>query len=104
MGKVDVALALAVKLRERLLQGFAPATCEWRACQVSDTLPMPHVYLVDSTVAPQAEHPNEEDVALVLLRRCGDCRDFPLEVADSTSYFSLRLHISVSLFGVLTSR
>jgi hypothetical protein len=113
MGKVDVALALAVKLRERLLQGFAPATCEWRACQVSDTLPMAHVYLVDSTVrgrlyhssvAPQAEHPNEEDVALVLLRRCGDCRDSPLEVADSTSYFSLRLHISVSLFGVLTSR
>jgi hypothetical protein len=50
MGKVDVALALAVKVRERLLQGFAPATCEWRACQVSDTLPMPHVYLVDSTV------------------------------------------------------
>jgi hypothetical protein len=50
MGKVDVALALAVKLRERLLQGFAPATCEWRACQVSDTLPMAHVYLVDSTV------------------------------------------------------
>jgi hypothetical protein len=69
--KVDVALALAVKVRERLLQGFAPATCEWRACQVVG-------YVTDATclsyrlhcsggdyttlsLAPQAEHSDEED-------------------------------------------